>query len=451
MKITTKINLLTTLWMVCILVIINVIVYFLFMTTTINMEKNMLYKKSDNIISELNSTVPSNMEPILGKFLTENSFIRIIEPENKVVYEVTNDPKLSKKINESYTKTKSSKTRVIAGESGEEQVLITHVPIKINGTTGSLEVAERLQGLEMRKEILRVILIIGTILAAILSLFGGRWLANIIMKPISNIIHTMSDIEKSGVPKKINIQNDTKDELQTMIVTFNQMIDRLEENIEKQKQFVSDASHEFKTPLTVIKTYVGVLKRQGFENKDVANEAIQAIDLETKRIQKMTENFLDLATIENHKELELSELNLCSIFRDILKQMKIVYRREIDLVLKESTIIIKADELKIKQVIFILLDNAIKYSSGRIECLLKQDENHAFISIKDYGIGIPRAELKNIFERFYRVDKARSRETGGTGLGLHIARSIVKLHKGDIAITSQEGVGTTVKITLPFE
>lgn len=434
MKITTKINLLTTLWMVFVLAIINILVYFLFMTTTINIEKNNLYNKSDEIIKELQLIDPTTIESKLKEFLSDNSFVRIVDKNNQVVMEVTNDKKLSGKIKASYTSKKVSKNQIISVKSGEEQVLVARIPFQQEQISESLEIGERLKGLETRKEILSWILIFGTFLAALLSLFGGKWLANIIMKPISNIIHTMSEIEKSGVPQKITNQNHTKDELQTMITTFNQMIDRLKENIEKQEQFISDASHELKTPLTVIKTYAGVLRRQGFENKDVAKEAIKAIESETNRMQKMTDTFLDLATLENRNVVDLSNFDLVSLCQEMINQMKEVHRREIDLVTNDSSIHILADELKVKQVMIILLDNAIKYSTNKIECSIAKDQNDVIISVKDYGIGIPQNEIENIFERFYRVDKARSRETGGTGLGLHIAKSIMKLHHGDICV-----------------
>ncbi|MDP4169970.1 MAG: HAMP domain-containing sensor histidine kinase [Bacillota bacterium] len=453
MKITTKINLLTTAWMLCILVLINIVVFFLFMKTTVNMEEDILFQKAGDIAKAIDTNqTPSTIEWELKDYLTDHSFIRIIQPKNKVIHEVTNDFLLSKKIKGKYNRTKQAQTRLITAENGEEQVLIVHVPLK-NGKQidGSLEIGERLLGLETRKEILRGILGFCTLLAAIFSLLGGKWLANIIMRPISNMIKTMEEIEKSGIPKTITIQNDTKDELQTMARTFNRMIDRLQENLDKQKQFVSDASHELKTPLTVIKSYANLLRRQGFDNKKMAEEAIQAIHSEATRIQKMTETFLELATLEKENVLEINELNLVTLCLSVLKQLKEVYRREITLHFEGIPIIIHGDELKVKQVIIILLDNAMKYSNNKIDVFLEKNEKHAIIRVKDYGIGIPQDEIENIFERFYRVDKARSRDTGGSGLGLHIAKSIMKLHKGEIKIISKKGSGTDVELLFPME
>ena len=146
------------------------------------------------------------------------------------------------------------------------------MPIQSNGhVVGTLEIGEKLVGLETGKDLLLSILAFCTILGAVLSLLGGRWLSNLIMKPISNMINTMEDIEKSGIPKKIIIQHETKDELQKLAVTFNRMIGRLEANLEKQRQFISDASHELKTPLTVIKSYADLLLRRGIKNEEITH------------------------------------------------------------------------------------------------------------------------------------------------------------------------------------
>lgn len=450
MRITTKINLLTTAWIVGLLVVINIIVFFLFMETTIHMEKNIVFDKADQIAKEIGSDQTSgSIENFLSSSLVENSFIRVVLPENKVMAEVTNDEKLSKKIKAEFVNEKEVKTRVIMGERGEEQVLVANVPVRL-GAHGPvcLQISERLLGLELRREILRVILISSTIFAAALSLIGGRWLSNLIMKPISSMVHTMDKIEKSGSMMKIDIQKNIKDELYTMVTTFNKMIDRLQENMEKQKQFVSDASHEFKTPLTVIKSYANMLQRQGFHDEATAKDAVHAIYTEATRIQKMTETFLDLANLDN--SLERKETDLVALLQSTADQLKTVYTREISLTSEVSSIIVPVDELRIQQAIIILLDNAIKYSSDNIECFIEKNDQNIIIGIKDYGIGIPQEELGNIFERFYRVDKARSRETGGSGLGLHIADTIVKLHSGRIEITSKEDEGTFAKIILPI-
>ncbi|MDW4528077.1 HAMP domain-containing sensor histidine kinase [Rossellomorea marisflavi] len=445
MKITTKINLLTTAWMLCILVVINFVVYFLFVQNTVTMEEDVQFHKAKEIMKEVGGKPTTNdLDMALKKHLTEHSFIRIMGPGDELIHQVTNDSVLSSKIEGKFAENKEAKNHVIKNQRHEEQVLVVRVPFG-NGER-SLEIVERLEGLEARKETLKGILIACTVLAAVFSLLGGRWLANTIMRPISNMIKTMEEIETSGVPKTISIEKRENDELQTMAQTFNRMISRIQGNMAKQAQFVSDASHELKTPLTVIKSYANLLRRHGVENKEIADEAIQAIHSEATRIQKMTDTFLDLADLEKENVLEISQIDLVALSRSSIKQLQEVYHREISLHTDASRVIIPADELKIKQVIIIILDNAMKYSSDKIDVYIEKVGDLAVLRVKDYGIGIPREEITNIFERFYRVDKARSRETGGTGLGLHIARSIMKLHLGEINIRSEEGKGTEVEL-----
>ncbi|MCM2606948.1 HAMP domain-containing histidine kinase [Rossellomorea marisflavi] len=445
MKITTKINLLTTAWMLCILVVINFVVYFLFVQNTVTMEEDVQFHKAKEIMKEVGGAPTTNdLDMALKKHLTEHSFIRIMGPGDELIHQVTNDSMLSSKIEGKFAENKEAKNHVIKNQRHEEQVLVVRVPFG-NGER-SLEIVERLEGLEARKETLKGILIACTVLAAVFSLLGGRWLANTIMRPISNMIKTMEEIETSGVPKTISIEKRENDELQTMAQTFNRMISRIQGNMAKQAQFVSDASHELKTPLTVIKSYANLLRRHGVENKEIADEAIQAIHSEATRIQKMTDTFLDLADLEKENVLEISQIDLVALSRSSIKQLQEVYHREISLHTDASRVIIPADELKIKQVIIILLDNAMKYSSDKIDVYIEKVGDLAVLRVKDYGIGIPKEEITNIFERFYRVDKARSRETGGTGLGLHIARSIMKLHLGEINIRSEDGKGTEVEL-----
>lgn len=254
--------------MLCIMTLINMVVYFSFMTITINMEEDAQFQKAEDIKKGIDSIYSSsNIDKKLKNDLTDNSYIRLIQPQNKEILEVSNDPLLSKKIKGKYIEKRQAQTHLISAEHGEEEVLIVRLPL--NNGDETLEIGERLKGLEIRKEMLRAILGVSTILAAILSLFGGRWLANLIMRPIVNMINTMEEIEKSGVPKTITIRSKAKDELQTMGRTFNRMIQRLQENMEKQKQFVSDASHELKTPLTVIMSYANFLRRHGIENKEM--------------------------------------------------------------------------------------------------------------------------------------------------------------------------------------
>ncbi|WP_129691367.1 sensor histidine kinase [Gottfriedia acidiceleris] len=449
MKITTKINLLITSWILIILVLINGLVFYLFMKTTVNMEEHVVSQKAHEILKKQDIPITLKMnEEALYPFMSNHSYIRIIDPKSKIVTEVSND-KLLNRIKPKFTRKEETKLIPFS----EHQNIVVRVPIlQDQKVIGTLEIGELLVGLEGRKDMLLTIMAIVTGVSAILSMMAGRWLTRIIMNPITSMITTMEDIEKSGVPKKILIKNETKDELHKMASTFNRMISRLQDNIEKQKQFVSDASHELKTPITVISSFANLLRRRGFKNEEMATEAIETIYSEANRMQDLTKTLLTLAESEHLKNIEMNPVNLVTLCNSTLVQLQNVYKREISLHSEKQKIFIKGNELKIKQVIIIFLDNAIKYSAEKIEVYISCTSEAAILQIKDYGIGIREEELENIFERFYRVDKARSRGvSGGTGLGLSIAKNIINLHNGKINIKSVENVGTEVEIVFPLD
>ncbi|MEY8192304.1 ATP-binding protein [Peribacillus simplex] len=451
MKITTKINLITTAWILCVLIAVNAVVFFSFMKITVNMEEDVLIHKAQNVIAEIQmDDTPHELEKKLTTYLTNHSFIRIIQPNSKISSEVSSDHYLLTKFKGEFSSEQEVYRTTIKQAHKEEQILIVRVPIQSKGkVVGTLEIGDRLLGLELGKDVLLSILTFCTLLGAGLSLLGGRWLSSVIMRPISNMIDTMEDIEQSGIPKKIVIQEETKDELQKMAVTFNRMMSRLDVNLDKQKQFISDASHEIKTPLTIIKSYADLLRRRRIKSEEKALDVINVIHSEATRIQEMTERLLELADTEMENTLDIKSVNIVTLCENVFKQFKEVYGREINFHYQEDTITITADELKIKQVIIILLDNAIKYSTDKIDVYVENQLYSTVIRVKDYGIGIPEHEMENIFERFYRVDKARSRETGGTGLGLSIAKNIMNQHNGEIKVASIDGIGTEMVLSLP--
>ncbi|HWI48908.1 MAG TPA: HAMP domain-containing sensor histidine kinase [Rummeliibacillus sp.] len=451
MKINTKINLITTTWIICLLVIVNIVVFYSFMSVTVNVEKKVILQNASAMLEDINNSNSDAMiEKKLSKYLTHGSFIRILDNHSRTLNQVTNNKQLANKIKGKFTKQTNSERYLVTLSQKEEQILVVRIPIESNGQViETLEIGERLVGLELGKDVLLSILIFCTFFGALISLIGGRWLANIIIRPVSNMIDTMEEIEQSGITKRMVIDQQPKDELQKLAVTFNRMMDRLDINLEKQQQFISDASHELKTPITVIKSYADFLRRRGIQNKEVALDAVEVIYSEATRIQQMTEKFLDLANTDVENALEKKSIDLIALSQEIVKQLHSTYKRDLVLHYEKTPITVIADELKLKQVIIILLDNAIKYSADKIDIFLENQENRTIIRVKDYGIGIPKDEINNVFERFYRVDKARNRETGGTGLGLSIAKNIMKQHNGEIKVNSIEGVGTEVELFLP--
>ncbi|ADF38616.1 sensor histidine kinase [Priestia megaterium] len=449
MKITTKVNLFITVSLLLSLLIVNAIVFFLFMKTTVNMEAHLVSKNANAMLKKYPISESLTLDKnLLNSYMSTHSFIRIVGPDSKVIDQVSNDKTLAKKISPTFSSEKDFELRPFQ----EHQNLVVHVPIYQNQkVVGTLEISERLSGLESRKDIILSIMGTVTAISVLISFLAGRWLSAIIMKPIVSMISTMEDIEQSGTLKRISMETETKDEVYKMAATFNRMIGKLEENSNKQRQFISDASHELKTPLTIISSFITILRRHGTQDEKIAKEATEAIYLETNRMKNLTKTLLSLAELEDFENIEMQPLDLVSLCTTLVNQFRQVYDRPIILHKNSESVFIEGDELKLKQVIIIFLDNAIKYSTDVIEVFLENNQHKGIIRIKDYGIGIPEEDQPHVFERFYRVDKARKRDSGGSGLGLAIAKNIVSLHKGEINIQSKEHVGTEIKVVFSLK
>lgn len=281
------------------------------------------------------------------------------------------------------------------------------------------------------------------------SIVGGRLLSNLILRPLKAIVGTMREIQERGVFKQIELKGQSKDELYNLADTFNTMINKLKTNFEKQEQFVSDASHELKTPLTVIDSYVTLLKRWGHRKPEVMDEAIEALSSETERMKSLIQQLLTLAKDESDGQVKLKKIDLVALCRSTVERFRQTYEREIDVQTITPHVYAVADEQKMKQVLYILLDNALKYSVDKVTVKVGSQEDAVYIAVEDRGQGIPAKDIPHIFDRFYRVDKTRSRETGGTGLGLSIAKSLVRAQHGEISVQSEEHRGTEFTVTLP--
>lgn len=236
-------------------------------------------------------------------------------------------------------------------------------------------------------------------------------------------------------------------------------------NEDKQKQFVSNVSHELRTPLTSMRAYVEALSEGAWKDPKVAPQFLHVTQEETERMIRMINDLLSLSRMDRGvAKMDLEFVNLNDFLNHILNRFDMIVKKDAEDGKKSKKYSIKRnfsqqdlwveiDTDKMMQVIDNIMNNAIKYSpdGGVITVSLYQNQNQVILSIADQGLGIPRKDLNKIFERFYRVDKARSREQGGTGLGLAISQEIVEAHKGKLWADSKEGKGSTFYIALPYE
>jgi two-component system phosphate regulon sensor histidine kinase PhoR len=230
-------------------------------------------------------------------------------------------------------------------------------------------------------------------------------------------------------------------------------------NIKKLEQirteFVSNVTHELKTPLTSIRGFVETLRNGAFEDKNVAEKFLQIIDIEAERLYMLISDILQLSEIENRTvdenikphDLKLLMEQILPILNEAASKKNIKITCDIECGLK-----LRANSDRIKQLMINLIDNAIKYNkeSGSVNIRVCRSEGRLIIRVSDIGIGIPAEHIPRIFERFYRVDKGRSRSMGGTGLGLSIVKHIVNLYNGDISVKSTPSEGTEFIVQLPL-
>ncbi len=272
------------------------------------------------------------------------------------------------------------------------------------------------------------------------------------LKPLRNMTQRVKDISVNNLDTRIDIRG-TKDELKDLAFTFNNMMDEIENSYEKQKQFVSDASHELRTPIAVIKGYASMVNRWGKEDENVLDESIKAIEDEARNMQSLVESLLFLARRDKGTlEMEMERFNAKDFANEIIKESGLIDSKHKILGFIEYDGDIYASPDKLKQAIRVFVDNSMKYTpeNGEIHVSLKASQKDVYFVIKDTGVGISQEDLPRIFERFYRADQARTRnDKSGTGLGLAIAKVIIEQHQGKINIESQLGKGTTITIILP--
>lgn len=277
----------------------------------------------------------------------------------------------------------------------------------------------------------------------------GNSIAHKLLSPIKTMTQNVKQLDVTTLAR---LNTDlAKDELKDLALTFNEMLDRLELYMNKQKQFVSDASHELRTPIAIIQGYTDMLQRWGKNDPNILDESIASLCQETANMKELLEKLLFLSRSDK-KTLKLckSTFNLSKLFEQITKEIEFIDDTHYIEENIQKDILFTGDEALIKELIRIFIDNALKYTpeGGTITLSCISIKNNIILSIKDTGVGIPEACIPFLFERFYRVDEARTKDTGGSGLGLAIAKEIIDLHDGEISITSEPSVGTNFIIFL---
>ena len=337
---------------------------------------------------------------------------------------------------------------------GKHPIRVITMPIlREKNLVNLVQVGTSLEAVKETLRNLRIFLFTAVPSVLVFATLFARFLARRALKPISKIIKTARDIgQGQELSQRIPVFK-VQDELGQLALTFNEMMDRLENSFAQMRQFSSDASHELRTPLTVLQGQNELVLSKLRDPKEYQEVIISNLE-EIKYMSKVLEDLFVLSrSDENQVLLNYKRMDLRDLVEEVCRHAEILAEeKDISIVIAFlEQVKINGDEVRLRQMVWNILHNGIKYTQpgGELKVSLLEESGFALLSIQDTGIGIPEKDLPFIFDRFYRVDKARSKDEGGSGLGLSICRHIAEAHKGKIKVESKPGLGTRFKIHIP--
>lgn len=408
---------------------------------------DLLLYTQKNLIDQIGPLVATNFSNVPADFYKRKEAFQIRSTTGKTILSTTEFQKISNNI----ASIPYENGRFITAEADD------HEPVRILissiGGKYYLLQASWLGDIKHTLNQLKLILLILVPVVLAATSFGGYLIAFRALKPVDQITAKAREIQAKNLDQFLEIKtSDT--ELRNLVETLNEMMRRLNDSFRNMRQFTADASHELKTPLTIVAGTLEVTLNKT-RNSEEYKEAIQTALEQIRRITEIVNDLLLLSALDSGKAdssrrpLDLSDLTteICELIQPLISDKQITLS-----LCKDDKTIVLGDRTEMSQVVLNLLDNAIKYTptGGSIAVKVRKENGSGVISVQDSGPGIPAEDLPHIFERFYRVDKSRSGDSGGTGLGLAIVERIVESHNGEIQVISKEGSGSlfTIKIHL---
>lgn len=335
----------------------------------------------------------------------------------------------------------------------DEHIRVFTIPIISAGkVVGYVQSGQSTESIENMMELLMSTLLIFAPLTFLITLISSRWLTGRALAPLTRIAATAERITDQELRTRLEIPGE--DEVARLAASLDHMLDRLEVAFEGYRQFTGDASHELRTPLTIIKGEISLALQKERDN-DYYKDVLVGIDDEIDRLIRMVEQLLFLARADGEKiQVQLTDFNLFDTLSPLLEQMEVLANtknQQLTWVIPKKNIL--NDPNIVLQILSNLLDNAVKYTQeyGTIQVDIEELHHLIRIGVSDTGHGISEKHLEHIFDRFYRVDKGRSRELGGTGLGLAIAQKLALLIGGKIKVNSTLGKGTIFYLEVPID
>lgn len=445
MKIRTKMMLWYTL--------LTTVLLFIFIPILYNAISDSLYSEAESSLESIVSQAEIGIE-YENNAVSWDENIDISEETPTVIYNMNEN-----KIYENGVWDLSNNLEFQAGTlrrsilNGEKWIVLDENIQKEGITVAQIRVYYSLDSVNKTLGRIKLIIVFAVPFYFIITVLGGLLIAKTALDPISKVTKTAKSIGRVDLSSRIN-GNKSRDEVGELIDTFNEMLERLEESFNKEKRFTSDASHELRTPVSIIMAYTETLLKEieTERSADETRKSIEVIDKESKRMNTIISQLLTLTRgYEGRYKFVKETFDLSEVIENVMDELtEIAESAHIELAYKNNgAVLIDADQSLVTQLMLNFIENAIKYGKefGHVWVSNVQREDETIIIIEDDGIGIEEEQQKHIFERFFRADQARDRR--GTGLGLSIAKWIVEEHGGKIEVSSVLGEGTTFEIRFP--
>lgn len=391
-----------------------------------------------------------NSEGYLSKINEKNQLIRVLDRKGNIITSTSNN--VSPNWQQPKT-VKHQEYKVIRNH--DERLLVLRSPIVTDNFTGTVEIVRNMEMSDVFMDKIFLLMLAAGVGSLIFSILGGTILAKKILSNIQALTLTMKKIKTNGLEERVPV-NEKNDEFAQLGSLFNELMDSLEDSFLQQKQFVEDASHELRTPLAIIQGHLMLLNRWGKNDVAVLDKSLKSSLKEVELLTNLVQELLELSRAENSliNPVDVEPINVLATVQHVVRNFEVLYSNY-GFKIKHSheNLYVNISSRHLEQILIILLDNAVKYSKKEekevvIDCSLINEK--VSLKVMDKGIGIPEEDIPYILNRFYRVDKARSRKQGGLGLGLAIAKRWVEKYHGTINIESKEGEGTNVTVVLPL-
>lgn len=465
----TKFTLWYTLIMTFIVAIFAISSYsLLYVNLYSNLEEN-ITSQSQTIINQYINYDPTGglqiistdqKTPLSEKMLNQNLSLRIIDSEKNIIAQfgiLKNQIKPSpSKINSALIANNFSVSLIDDENNNQNIYLITPIE-KDSQIVGVLELSQPIANSFEALEQLTLILIVGILTSIVFSLFAGYFLSRRMLGYINELIDNVEAITISqDLEKRLPVPKKHKDELTRLATTFNDMLQKIQSEFIREKNFTANVSHDLRTPITIIQGNVDVALRKKNLTPSQTSKTLNKIKKETKRISTIIDDMLEISNIEHTETESFEQINLIKLLNEVIdnfqnklasKNIQLIYKKP----KKADKISINGNPTLIKRLLCNVLDNAIKYNTenGKIIIKLSSMLGKVHIQMQDTGEGIDVGDLPYIFDRHYQAKKSQTGITQGIGLGLAIAKEITTLHRGTINASSKKGVGTKIKIIFP--